>query len=135
MAGKGPDIHRQALRALHGPMGLPQAGGGRRTLASLIRATLGAMHRRVLLLAVLLLTLLPADALARAGGGSHSFGGRSPSFGGGGFGSPGRGFGGGHHFFFFGGGGGGSVLLIIIIIVVVLFLMSRRGGRGRGRRS
>ncbi len=94
------------------------------------------VHRRILLLVVSLLTLLPADALARAGGGSFGFKGRSPSFGGGGFGSRARGFGGGHHFFFFGGGGGGGglllILVIIIVVAVVLFLMSRRG---RGRRS
>jgi hypothetical protein len=46
-------------------------------------------------LAIWLLTLLPADALARGGSGSHSF--HSPSFGGGGRGL-GRSFGGGHHF-------------------------------------
>ncbi len=95
------------------------------------------MYRRVLLLVVSLLVLLPAGALARAGSGSSGFSGHSPSFGGGGFGSRARGFGSGHHFFFLGGGGGGggSVLLIIIVIVVVVFLMSHRGGRSRGRRG
>jgi hypothetical protein len=83
------------------------------------------MRHRIMLLAFSLLALLPADALARAGGGSHSFS-RGPSGR-----SGGRGFGGGHHFFFFGGGGGGSILLIIIIVVIVLVVMSRRGG---GRR-
>jgi len=94
------------------------------------------MRRRVLLLAVSLLTLLPSDALARAGGGSRSF--SRPGFGGGrsgrGFGGN-RGFGGGgHHFFFFGGGGGGGggILLIIILVGVALFFLSRRA---RGRRS
>jgi uncharacterized membrane protein len=80
------------------------------------------MTHRVLLLVVSLLTLLPADALARAGGGSHSF--RSPSSGG--YRGSGRGIGGGHHFFFFGGGGGGGGFLLLIIIgLVVLFLVSR----------
>lgn len=78
------------------------------------------MPHRVLLLVASLLTLLPADALARAGGGSHSF--RSPSYGGRG---SGRGIGGGHHFFFFGGGGGGGFLLLIVIALAVLFLISR----------
>jgi hypothetical protein len=77
------------------------------------------MRSRVVLFVVALLTLLPADALARAGGGSAGFRGRSPGSGGG------RGFGGGHHFFFFGGGGGGGFLLIIMIFLVVLFVMSR----------
>jgi hypothetical protein len=81
------------------------------------------MNRRIVLLAVSLLSLLPADALARAGGGSRGF--RGPSGGGG------RGFGGGHHFFFFGGGGGGGLLLLILIVLVVLFLISR--GRGARR--
>lgn len=82
---------------------------------------------RVLLLAVWLLVSLPGDALARAGGGSHSF--RSPSSGGS-HGS-GRGFGGGHHFFFFGGGGGGGgfLLLIILVVLVVLVLRARRRQR------
>ena len=80
------------------------------------------MNRRIVLLAVSLLSLLPADALARAGGGSRGF--RGPSGGG-------RGFGGGHHFFFFGGGGGGGLLLLILIVLVVLFLISR--GRGARR--
>jgi uncharacterized membrane protein len=80
------------------------------------------MPHRVLLLVVSLLTLLPADALARAGGGSHSF--RSPSSGG--YRGSGRGLGGGHHFFFFGGGGGGGgFLLLIIIALAVLFMISR----------
>lgn len=108
----------------------------RATFSRLIQATRRAMDRRLLLVVAslpTLLTLLPADALARAGGGSHGFSGHSSGFGGGG--SRGRGFGGGHHFFFFGGGGGGSFLLIILIIVVVLFLVSRRRGRGRGRRG
>jgi hypothetical protein len=76
--------------------------------------------RRALLLWLTLLAALPADALARAGGGTHSF--HSPSFGG-----RSRGFGhgiGGHHFFFFGGGGGGG-FLFILLIVVVLILISR----------
>lgn len=78
------------------------------------------MSQRVLLLVASLLTLLPADALARAGGGSHSF--RSPS----GSRGSGRGIGGGHHFFFFGGGGGGGgFLLLIVIALVVLFLIAR----------
>jgi hypothetical protein len=86
------------------------------------------MHRRVTALTIWLLMLLPADALARGGSGSHSF--RSPSFGGGrGFG---RGFGGGHHFFFFGGGGGGGLVLLVIVIVVLLLISrARRGGRRR----
>ncbi|MDQ3850463.1 MAG: hypothetical protein M3296_07610 [Actinomycetota bacterium] len=88
------------------------------------------MQLRVFLLVASLLMLLPADVLARAGGGSHGFSRRAPGFGGGGYGSRGRGFG-GHHFFFFGGGGGG-ILLIIMIILVVLFLLSRSA---RARRS
>lgn len=89
------------------------------------------MLRRVLLLAISLLTLLPADALARAGGGSHSF--HSPSSGGRGSRGFGRGFGGGHHHFFFfgGGGGGGFLVLIVIVLVVVLFVIFR----ARRRRS
>jgi len=82
------------------------------------------MRYRALLLVVWVLTLLPADALARAGGGTRSF--RSPSFGGGGY--RGRGVGHGPHFFFFpggGGGGGGLLLLVIIIVVVVVFLVIR----------
>lgn len=88
------------------------------------------MRSRIILFVVALLTLLPADALARAGGGSAGFRGRSPGSGGG------RGFGGGHHFFFFGGGGGGGgFLLIIMIVLVVLFLLSRnRRGRGASPR-
>jgi uncharacterized membrane protein len=87
------------------------------------------MLRRPILLAVLLLSLLPPGALARAGGGTHSFSapsGRSRGFGSG-FG------GGGHHFFFFGGGGGGGggVIVLIIIVVIVFILISR----SRGRRS
>ena len=113
----------------------------RARVLALIGATLVSMVRRLVAVGTGLLTwlaLVPADALARAGGGSHSFGGGG--FGGGGFGggSRGRGFGGGRHFFFFGGGGGGSLLLIIVIviIVVVLFLAARsRGGGGRGRRG
>jgi uncharacterized membrane protein len=88
------------------------------------------MLRRPILLAVLLLSLLPVSALARAGGGTHSFSapsGRSRGFG--------RGFGGGgHHFFFFGGGGGGgggTFVLLIIIAVIVFIVISR----SRGRRS
>ncbi len=78
---------------------------------------------------IALLLLLPADAFARAGGGSRSFS-RSPSYGGG---SRGRGGGGG--FFFFGGsggGGGGGGILLIIIIAVVAFLIFRSM---RGRRT
>lgn len=86
------------------------------------------MQRRALFLAISLLTLLPADALARAGGGSRSF--RAPSSGGG-YGSRGYGRGGGG-LFFFGGGGGGGFLVLIVIVLVVLFLVSRAG---RGRRS
>jgi uncharacterized membrane protein len=81
------------------------------------------MLRRISLLVASLLVLIPADALARAGGGSHSF--SSPS---GGSRGTGRGFGGGH-FFFFGGGGGGGFLLLIVIVVVVLFVISRRRQR------
>jgi uncharacterized membrane protein len=73
--------------------------------------------------------LVPGEALARAGGGTHSF--RAPS--GGGFSGRGRGFGGGHHFIFFGGGGGGGgglLLILILIVVFVLITRSRRGRRG-----
>lgn len=83
-----------------------------------LRTRLAALRSRVLLAAISLLMLLPADALARAGGGSRGF--RSPSGGGGARGS-GRGFGG--PFFFFGGGGG--LLLLIVVVLVVLFLISR----------
>jgi hypothetical protein len=89
------------------------------------------MLRRVTAITIWLLTLLPAEALARGGSGSHSF--RSPSFGGGGRGF-GRGFGGGHHFFFFGGGGGGGGLLLLLVIVVVVLLLISRGRRGGRRR-
>lgn len=103
-----------------GPSLGPAAKGGA-ALGS--AAKLLAMPRRVLALAVSLLSLLPADALARAGGGSHSFGG------GGGSRGSGRGFGGGggHHFFFFGGGGGGGgfFLLLIIIALIVAFMIFR----------
>ena len=85
---------------------------------------LAAMTNRVLLLAISLLTVLPADALAKAGGGTRSF--RSPSFGGPGTRGGGRGFHGPHFFFFPGGGGGGlGFLLLIVIVIVVLFLISR----------
>lgn len=80
------------------------------------------MQYRALFLAISLLTLLPADALARAGGGSRSF--RAPSSGGG-YGSRGYGRGGGGLFFFGGGGGGGGFLVFILIMLVVLFLLSR----------
>ena len=80
-----------------------------------------AMRHRALFLAISLLTLLPADALARAGGGSRSF--RAPSSGGG-YGSRGYGRGGGL-FFFGGGGGGGGFLVFILIMLVALFLLSR----------
>src|SRR5206468_6511013 len=77
---------------------------------------------RLVALALTLLALLPADALARAGGGSHSFssGGSSRGFGGGGLG-------GGHHFIFFGGGGfgGGGGFLVILILLVVGYLIYR----------
>lgn len=89
----------------------------------------GVRHR-ILLLTVSLMTLLPADALARAGGGTRGYS-RSPGFGGGGgTRSYGRGYGGGHFIFFGGGGGGGGFLLILLIMFVVLFLLSR-GSRGR----
>lgn len=84
------------------------------------------MARRGLLLCVSLMLLVPGEAFARAGGGTHSF--RAPR-GGGGFSGRGRGFGGGHHFIFFGGGGGGLLLIIILIVVVVLITRGRRGRR------
>jgi uncharacterized membrane protein len=74
--------------------------------------------RSILLSAVSLLLLAPAEALARAGGGSHGF--SSPGRGGGY-----RGVGHGGHFFFFGGGGGGGLFLLILIIVFVMVLNSR----------
>jgi hypothetical protein len=81
------------------------------------------VNRRILMLAAFLFCLVPGDALARVGGGSHSF--RSPSGGGGG----GRGIGGGHGFFFFGGGGGGFLLLIFIVIVMLYLISRSRGTR------
>jgi uncharacterized membrane protein len=90
------------------------------------------MPGRVLLLVTWLLLLVPADSLARAGGGSSGF--RSPSFGGGGasrgFGRGyGGGLGGGRGIFFFGGGGGGLLLLIVIVIVVLFFISRARRAR------
>jgi len=82
------------------------------------------MTNRALLFTISLLTLLPADALAKAGGGTRSF--RSPSLGGPGTRGGGRGLH-GPHFFFFPGGGGGvlGLLLLVVIVLVVLFLISR----------
>ena len=79
--------------------------------------------RFILLAAVSLMLLAPAEALARAGGGSHGF--SSPGRGGGY-----RGVGHGGHFFFFGGGGGGLLLLIpIFVFVMVLSSRARRPRR------
>jgi uncharacterized membrane protein len=78
--------------------------------------------------AFLAATMLPAEALARAGSGSSSFG-RSLGHGGGY-----RTRGSGGHVFFFGGGGGGGgglLLLLVILVVVMLIVASRRGGRRR----
>ncbi len=91
------------------------------------------MRSRVLFLAISLYTLLPADALARAGGGSRGF--RAPSYGGGrgGYGYGGRPRGGGGFFFFGGngGGGGGGFLTLILIFFVVMFLFSLSSRRRR----
>jgi len=84
------------------------------------------MHRRIVMPLIALMLLLPADAFARAGGGSRSFS-RSP-----GYGSGGRRRGGGGFFFFGGGGGGGGGILLLIIIAVVAFLIFRSV---RGRRT
>jgi len=98
---------------------------------------LAAIRARLLAFAVALLALLPADALARAGGGSHSFSSGGGSFGSRGFGRGGGGFGGGHHFFFFGGGGlgGGGGLILIIILIVVGYLIYRAVQKSRDDRE
>jgi uncharacterized membrane protein len=91
--------------------------------------------RRLWLLAgaaLSLCALLPAEALARAGSGSSSFG-RSVGRGGG-MGYRGRGGYGGPHVFFFGGGGGGGLLLLLILVVVLLFAASRISRRRRRQR-
>ena len=87
------------------------------------------LRTKILLLAAAFLTLVPADALARAGSGSHSFSGGGRSFGS----SRGRAYGGGHHFFFFGGGGGGGGFFLLLIILVVVAVMMSRGRRRRMR--
>jgi hypothetical protein len=79
--------------------------------------------------AALCLAAVPAEALARAGSGSSSFG-RSIGHGGG-VGSRGRTYGTHHFIFFGGGGGGGGLLLLLVLLGLLLFVASRRSRRRR----
>lgn len=98
------------------------------------------MLRRASTAVLLALLLLPAEAMARAGGGSSHFGGR-------GFGGGGRGFGGGGGRLFGGRGRGGFfvfgsfqflIVIALIVLAVVLFGYFKReaiAARYRARRK